>query len=50
MDNGFYGLKNNVLMRTSKNPDHEIDWSEMVGVDRTKKQMTEIVSRLKVPR
>ena len=39
MDNGFYGLKNSVLMRTSEDPNHKIDWTEMAGIDRTKKQM-----------
>ncbi|XP_076801270.1 uncharacterized protein LOC143445823 [Clavelina lepadiformis] len=38
-DNGFYGLKKSVLMKTSKNPNYKIDWSEMAGMNRTKKQM-----------
>ena len=44
MDNGFYGLKNCVLMRTSQDPNYKIDWSEMANIDRTKKQMAEAVS------
>ena len=44
MDNGFYGLKKSVLMRTSEEPDLKIDWTEMAGIDRTKKQMAETVS------
>jgi len=38
-DNGFYGLKDCVLMRSKKNPDLKIDWTKMVGEDRTKLQM-----------
>ncbi|XP_078491713.1 uncharacterized protein LOC144742356 [Ciona intestinalis] len=37
--NGFYGLKNSVVMRKADDPDYKIDWSEMSGVDRTKLQM-----------
>jgi len=41
-DNGFYGLKNNVLMRSSKKPNLVIDWSDMIGQDRTKLQMKSV--------
>ena len=43
MANGFYGLKNSVLMRTTEDPDYKIDWAEMAGIDRTKTQMAETV-------
>lgn len=38
-DNGFYGLKENVLMRTAADPELVIDWTDMAGVDRSKVQM-----------
>lgn len=41
-DNGFYGLKDNVLMRSAKSPNLEIDWSAMAGVDRSKVQMKSV--------
>ena len=46
MDNGFYGLKDSVVMRTSDDPNHKIDWTDMAGIDRTKKQMAETVSEM----
>ncbi|XP_028403568.1 uncharacterized protein LOC114526234 isoform X2 [Dendronephthya gigantea] len=35
--NGFYGLKENILLRTGKDPNHVIDW-EAFAVDRNKLQ------------
>ncbi|XP_078001175.1 uncharacterized protein LOC144453715 [Glandiceps talaboti] len=34
LPNGFYGLKNHVLMRTSKDPKHIIDFDAFDKVDR----------------
>ena len=31
---GFHGLKGNVLFRTAKDPNHEIQWEDFNGVDR----------------
>ncbi|KAJ8308228.1 hypothetical protein KUTeg_013102 [Tegillarca granosa] len=36
---GFYGLKEGVLMRSSKDPNLEIDWESFNAVDRNKKQI-----------
>ena len=33
--NGFYGLKESVLMRTAKDPKYVIRWNEFANVDRT---------------
>jgi len=41
-DNGFWGLKDCVLMRSAKNPDLKIDWTKMVGEDRTWLQMNAV--------
>lgn len=35
---GFYGMKEHLLFRTSKNPDHKIDWTGFDGDDRWAKQ------------
>ena len=37
--NGFYGLKECVLMRTASNPNYIIDWEGFATLDRTKLQM-----------
>ena len=34
MPNGFYGLKDNVVMRKEGDPSYEIDWSSFATVDR----------------
>ena len=36
--NGFYGLKENILMRTAKDPNHVIEWEGFATIDRTKLQ------------
>lgn len=33
--NGFHGIADSVLMRTSKDPDYKIDWSKIEGCRRT---------------
>ncbi|XP_041351420.1 uncharacterized protein LOC121370336 [Gigantopelta aegis] len=33
---GFYGLKDGILMRTTKDPNHKIDWEPFDTVDRAK--------------
>lgn len=35
---GFYGMKDHLLFRTSKDPDHTIDWTGFDGDDRWSKQ------------
>ena len=42
--NGFYGLKDSVLMRTSENKDHVIDWTKMAGIKRTAVEMAHVVN------
>ena len=44
VDNGFYGLQDSVLMRTSKDPNYKIDWSGMDEFDRPRKQEVYAVS------
>ncbi|XP_073241055.1 uncharacterized protein [Porites lutea] len=36
--NGFYGLKENILLRTSSDPNYLVDWAEFASRDRTKLQ------------
>lgn len=36
---GFYGLKEGVMMRSSKDPDLTIDWESFNAVDRNQKQI-----------
>lgn len=36
--NGFYGLKENILLRTSKDPNYTVDWTEFASCDRTELQ------------
>ena len=38
LPNGFYGLKESILMRTEADPNFEIDWEEFAAKDRTKLQ------------
>ncbi|KAL4238638.1 hypothetical protein ACF0H5_003345 [Mactra antiquata] len=38
LPNGFYKMKNSVLMRTEDNPNLEVDWDSFVGIDRHKVQ------------
>lgn len=38
-ENGFYGLKNNVIMKKKDDPHHVIDWNEMQNVNRSEVQM-----------
>lgn len=35
---GFYGMKDHLLFRTSKDPDYKIDWTGFEGDDRWAKQ------------
>ena len=35
---GFYGLKQGILMRSTKDPNHKIDWNTFDLVDRNEKQ------------
>ena len=35
---GFYGLKQGILMRTSKDPNYKIDWESFNKIDRHQKQ------------
>ncbi|XP_013396291.1 uncharacterized protein LOC106163289 [Lingula anatina] len=35
---GFYGLKEGLLMRSSKDPNVQIDWDTFLGLNRTKEQ------------
>jgi ectoine hydroxylase-related dioxygenase (phytanoyl-CoA dioxygenase family) len=46
--NGFYGLKDNILMVTSKSPDHVIEWDEWAKHSRTEMQdraVTDVIDR-----
>jgi len=38
LPNGFYGLKDSILMRNSKNPNHVIDWQSWGQINRAKLQ------------
>nr|CAB3264842.1 phytanoyl-CoA dioxygenase-like [Phallusia mammillata] len=40
--NGFYSLKDSVLMRTKKDKDYKINWDKMANTDRTKLQMEKL--------
>lgn len=40
---GFYGLKEGILMRTSKDPNYQIDWESFNKVDRHQKQRESMV-------
>ena len=40
--NGFYGLKDSVLMRSEADPSLEIDWEEFALVDRTRLQERDV--------
>ena len=40
--NGFHGLKKCILMRTSENPNHVIDWEGFATLNRTKLQMENV--------
>ena len=44
MDNGFYGLEDSVLMRTTEDPNHKIDWGDMAAGYRSKKDTREVNS------
>lgn len=35
---GFWGLKSSLLLRSAKDPDYKIDWTEFDGVNRREKQ------------
>ncbi|CAB3981415.1 Hypothetical predicted protein [Paramuricea clavata] len=36
--NGFYGLKESILLRTKKDPNHVVDWDTFSPLDRSKLQ------------
>ena len=42
LSNGFYGLKECVLMRTESDPNYIIDWEDFAAKDRTKLQAAEM--------
>lgn len=39
---GFYGLKDGILMRTSKDPNYKIDWESFNKIDRHQVQKESI--------
>lgn len=41
-DNGMFGLKPDVLMRTKENPNMKIDWDTFDKIDRTKAQIASV--------
>ena len=41
-DNGMFGLKPDVLMRTKENPNMKIDWDSFDKIDRTKAQIASV--------
>ena len=42
LPNGFFGLKDNVVMRKEGDPGYEIDWTTFVNVDRTQLQEKDV--------
>ncbi|KAJ7374243.1 hypothetical protein OS493_007322 [Desmophyllum pertusum] len=40
--NGFYGLKENILLRTSTDPNYTVDWAEFASRDRAKLQKAHV--------
>ena len=47
-DNGMFGLKDDVILRSSADPNMEIDWETFNSVDRTKAQIAYVKSDVNV--
>jgi hypothetical protein len=47
-DNGMFGLKPDVLMRTKENPNMKIDWDTFDKIDRTKAQIASVKDIIEV--
>lgn len=45
---GFWGLKSSLLLRSAKDPDYKIDWTEFDGVNRREKQRDAVADVLPV--
>ncbi|XP_068681653.1 uncharacterized protein [Montipora foliosa] len=43
--NGFYGLKDSVLLRSSKDPNYTVDWEKFAALDRTNLQDADVKSK-----
>lgn len=41
-NNGMFGLKPDVIMRTKENPDMEIDWDKFDSLNRTELQIKSV--------